>query len=72
MMTEEIMSTTNALKLFKVLKGRNLPSGELTDSVLQRLTGMDWEEIKDAADELAAEGFITIERHYYTIGDDFV
>jgi len=70
-MTEEIMSSTNALKLFKVLKGRKLASGLLDDPVLQRTTQMDWEEIKAAADELAAEGFITIERHY-TIADDLV
>jgi hypothetical protein len=67
---EEMMSTTNALKLFKVLKGRKSVSGLLDDPVLLRTTQMDWEEIKAAADELAAEGFITIERHY-TIADDF-
>ena len=65
------MSTTNALKLFKILKARKAASGLLSDPVLQRITQMDWEEIKAAADDLAAEGFITIERHY-TIADDFV
>jgi hypothetical protein len=70
-MMEEIMSTTNALKLFKVLKGRKAASGLLSDPVLERIIQMDWEEIKAAADELAAEGFITIERHY-TIADDLV
>jgi len=65
------MSTTNALKLFKVLKSRKAASGLLSDPVLERITQMDWEEIKAAADELAAEGFITIERHY-TIADDFL
>jgi hypothetical protein len=59
---EEIMSTTNSLKLFKVLRGRKSASGLLDDPVLQRIAQMDWEEIKAAADELAAEGFITIER----------
>ena len=65
------MSTTNALRLCKVLKGRKSASGLLSDPSLQRRTEMDWEEIKAAADELAAEGFITMER-YYTIADDLV
>ena len=65
------MSTTNALKLFKVLKSRKAASGLLSNPVLERITQMDWEEIKAAADELAAEAFITIERHY-TIADDFL
>ena len=65
------MSTTSALRLFKALKGRKSPSGLLSDSVLQRITGMDWEEIKAAADELAEEGFITMERQY-TIAEDFL
>lgn len=63
------MSTANALKLFKALKRRKSASGLLSDPILERTTGMDWEEIKDAADELASEGFIEIERHY-TIADD--
>ena len=70
-MMEEIMSTTNALKLFRALKSRKSASGLLSDPVLERITQMDWEEIKAAADDLAAEGFITVERHY-TIADDFV
>ena len=70
-MTEEIMAITNALKLFKVLKGRKSPSGLLSDPVLQRITAMDWEELKAAADELAEEGFITMERQY-TIAEDFL
>jgi len=65
------MTTTNALKLFKALKRRKSASGLLSDPVLERTTGMDSEEIKDAADELSAEGFIEIERHY-TIADDLV
>jgi hypothetical protein len=65
------MSTTNALRLFKALKGRKSASGLLSDPVLQRITGMDWEEIKAAADELASEGFIAIDRHY-TIAGDFL
>ena len=65
------MSTTNALKLFRALKSRKSASGLLSDPVLEPITQMDWEEIKAAADELAAEGFITIERHY-TIADDLV
>ena len=70
-MMEEIMSTTNALKLFKVIKGRKSASGLLDDPALQRTTQMDWGEIKAAADELAAEGFISIERHY-TIAEDLL
>jgi hypothetical protein len=67
---EEIMPNTNALKLFKALKHHN-STGLLDDPVLQRITQMEWEEIKAAADELADEGFITIERHY-TLADDLV
>ena len=70
-MMEEVMSNTNALKLFKVLKSRKSSSGLLSDPALQRIMQMDWEEIKAAADELAEEGFITIERQY-TIGDNFL
>jgi hypothetical protein len=65
------MSSTNALKLFKALKGRKSASGLLSDSVLQRITQMDYEELKAAAEELADEGFIEIERHY-TIAGDFL
>ncbi len=70
-MMEEMMTTTNALKLFRALKNRGSASGLLSDPVLQRTTQMDWEEIKAAAEDLAAEGFITIERQY-TIAEDFL
>jgi hypothetical protein len=39
--------------------------------VLKKNSGLDCHPMKAAADDLAAEGFITIERHY-TIADDLM
>ena len=55
---------TNALKLLRTMKSRDKDSGLLSDYALQKATGLDYEAIKAAAEELVDEGFITLERHY--------
>lgn len=63
-MMDETRSCTHALRLLKAMKSRDTDSGLLTDHALRKATGLEYEEIKVAADELADEGFIAIERHY--------
>ena len=61
---DETRSCTNALKLLRAMKSRDTDSGLLSDLVLTKSIGMEYEEIKAAAEELVDEGFITLERHY--------
>lgn len=63
-MMDDMRSCTNALKLLKAMKSRDTDTGLLTDHALQKSTGLDYEEIKAAAEELVDEGFISLERHY--------
>ena len=63
-MMDGTRSCTNALKLLRAMKSRDTDSGLLSDLVLTKSIGMEYEEIKAAAEELVDEGFITLERHY--------
>lgn len=62
-MMDETRSCTNALKLLRVMKSRDTDTGLLSDHALTK-SGLDYEDIKAAAEELVDEGFITLERHY--------
>lgn len=63
-MFDETRSCTNALRLLKAMKSRDTDNGSLCDHALQRATGMEYEAIKAATEELVDEGFIALERHY--------
>lgn len=63
-MMDHTRSCTNALKLLKAMQSRDTDTGLLSDHALTKSTGMEYEEIKAAAEELVDEGFIILERHY--------
>jgi len=62
------MEKNLALKLFAIL--RKSPNGEsLTDAQVRKLTGLDQMDIDIAAEQLEAEGMLTIERTYTLVED---
>jgi hypothetical protein len=62
------MEKNLALKLFAIL--RKSPKGEpLTDAQVRKLTGLDQMDIDIAAEQLEAEGMITIERTYTLVDE---
>jgi hypothetical protein len=62
------MEKNLALKLFAIL--RKSPKGEpLTDAKVRKLTGLDQMDIDIAAEQLEAEGMLTIERTYTLVED---
>ena len=65
------MSTTNALKLFKVLKARKSASGLLSDPGLERITQMGWEDIKSCR-RRTGRGGLHHDRADYTIAEDLL
>ena len=57
------MEENLALKLLRIL--RHYAKGEsLTDAQVRKLTGLDQMDIDIAAEQLEAEGMLTIERTY--------
>ncbi len=62
------MEKNLALKLYAVL--RKSAKGEpLTDAQVRKLTGLDQIDIDIAAEQLEAEGMLTIERTYTLEGE---
>jgi hypothetical protein len=57
------MEKNLALNLFRVLR-RNAKREPLTDAQVRKLTGLDQMDIDIAAEQLEAEGVLTIERTY--------
>jgi NAD(P)H-nitrite reductase large subunit len=62
------MDENLALKLLRIL--RRYAKGEsLTDAQLRKLTGMEQADLDLAAEQLEAEGMLTIERTYALVQD---
>ena len=57
------MDNNLALKLFAALR-KNAKGEPLTDAQVRKLTGMHQMDINIAAEELEAEGMITVQRTY--------
>jgi predicted transcriptional regulator len=57
------MEENLALKLLRILR-RNSNEGPLTDAQVRKLTGLCQMDIDIAAEQLEAEGMLTIERTY--------
>jgi predicted transcriptional regulator len=62
------MEENLALKLLRILR-RNAKGEPLTDVQARKLTGLSQMEIDIAAEQLEAEGMLTIERTY-TLAED--
>jgi hypothetical protein len=62
------MEKNLALTLFRVLR-RNVKDEPLTDAQVRKLTGLSQIEIDIAAEQLEAEGMLTIERTYTVVED---
>lgn len=63
------MASNKALVLLKAFK-RHKAEGALSDPVLKRISGLDPDEIEEAATELEEAGIIQIER-LYTVAKQF-
>jgi predicted transcriptional regulator len=57
------METNLALKLLRILR-RNAKGEPLTDAEVRKLTGLCQTDIDIAAEQLEAEGMLTVERTY--------
>jgi predicted transcriptional regulator len=62
------MEENLALKLLRILR-RNAKGEPLTDAQVRKLTGLDQMDIDMAAEQLEAEGMLTIERTYTLVED---
>jgi DNA-binding IclR family transcriptional regulator len=57
------MEENQALRLLRILR-RNAKGGTLTHAQLCKLSGMDQADLDIAAEQLEAEGMLSIERTY--------
>jgi predicted transcriptional regulator len=57
------METNLALKLLRIVR-RNAKGETLTQAQLRKLSGLDQADLDIAAEQLEAEGMLTIERTY--------
>jgi predicted transcriptional regulator len=57
------METNLALKLLRILR-RSAKGEPLTDTQVRKLTGLSQMDVDIAAEQLEAEGMLTIERTY--------
>jgi len=62
------MEENLALKLLRILR-RNARGETLTDAQLRKLSGLDQADLDTAAEQLEAEGMLSIERTYTLLED---